>query len=126
MTDAIPEQETEKKDLLSAKIQSLRKVIDGYEKGMVGEFDLFAAAFDGWRELNADPAMRERIDKSIRTKRMGLHQLASIDMSKGDPVRKRYDPEEWVKNVPEGYEGSPVNFYLDRSKSLLTFLENLE
>jgi hypothetical protein len=51
--------------------------------------------------------------------------MMHLDMSKGDPIRERYDPNRWVGMIPPEFKGKEGEFIKDRIGSLNSLFEAL-
>lgn len=113
-------------DIMSKELELLRQTIQEFEKKDISTLDLFSKAMDAWENLNRDETLRGRIDIGLRKQRLFLRDLyGQLDVTHGDPARKRYDPNGWVTEAQTLEKGHEEGFYLDRTKSLLTFLEGI-
>lgn len=114
----------EKTTLIGAGIEGLKKSIDAYEQGKIDAVGLVMGATNVWENLNSDSEAKMKIEEEMRDRRMALHQMAPIDISRnGDPVRRRYDPNMWMQSIPEFMKDHPKEYALDRCKSLVNLLE---
>ena len=97
---------------------------------LAGEKIDYATALHGvmtiWGDIYAKPDLRIKIENGLREKRLKMRTSFEMDMSKGDPVRKRYDPTLWMRNIPPELTKNPSLYVSDKCKSLLTFLESLD
>jgi hypothetical protein len=79
-----------------------------------------------WTDVNFEPELHKLIEDELRLKRMQMNAFGTLDISKGDPIRKRYDPYGWQEHVLEDYKSRPGEFYVMRCNSLVEFFETLK
>jgi hypothetical protein len=114
----------DKSTLLGAGIEGLKNSIEAYDQGKIDAAALVLGATNVWENLNSHSEVKVKIEEEMRDRRMALHQMAPIDISRnGDPVRRRYDPNMWMQSIPEFMKDHPKEFVVDRCKSLLNLLE---
>ena len=104
-------------------IDGLDKAVEKFQKGEISDLQLFAHAVNTWKEVNRNEKLKSSLEEEMRKRRMALHQMASLDISKGDPVKKRYNPNYWLFTEQIGED--PQGFLLDRIASLKNLLERL-
>lgn len=93
----------------------------------IDTLEFLKSIMDVWGNLNSNPTAHSKIESGIRDRRMKLSSVFTLDIPRhGDPIRKRYDPTLWMRNVPQELKQQPSVYILDRCKSLLTFLESLD
>ena len=124
-----PDQNKEKtvKHFLSKNeiIDRLDDAVKQSEEGKISDLQLFAHAANAWREANHNPAIKSALEKEMRKRRLVLHQIAPLNISKdGDPIRKRYDPNYWLGT--EELRNNPKGFLLNRIASLKNLFESLQ
>jgi hypothetical protein len=117
-------EKTDKNTLVNSGIEGLKKAIEAFEGEQIDAAGLVAGATNIWNNLNSNSEIKVKIEEEMRDRRMALHQMAAIDISRnGDPVRRRYDPSMWMQSIPEYMKDHPKEFAVDRCKSLLNLLE---
>ena len=110
-------------------INDLDLATKGFQEGELTESMMYIKVLDAWEKANTNKRLHQLIEGEIRRRRMVIHhQIGEIDISKGDPIRIRYNPAYWFTNVPEEFKSKEKLqvFILDRIKSLREFFVNLE
>ncbi len=116
----------EPKPVLDNALRDLRTAIGDYEVVKIDSTGLYCSVLNIWSDLAGNIEVYTKIEDAMAEKRRMMGQIAPIDLSMGDPVRQRYDPLNWVKNIPDDNSVHPGAFILDRSKSLLSLLEGIQ
>lgn len=110
-------------------INDLDSAVKDFQEGEITDLAMYARVKNAWAKANTNKKLHRLIDEKIREKRMVIHhQIAEIDISKGDPVRAIYDPNRWLTNVPKEFKVSEEKFrefILGRIKYLREFFVNL-
>jgi hypothetical protein len=109
-------------------INELDSAVKAFREEEITDLGMYARVKNAWEKANADPKLHKMIEKEIKIRRLRLHQLVEIDISKGDPIRARYDPAYWFTNVPAEFKVNEEKFrgfILDRIGSLREFFVNL-
>lgn len=104
-------------------IDGLDEAVERFQEGEISDLQLFAHAVNAWKEVNRNENLKLSLEEEMRKRRMALHQMAPLDISKGDPIKKRYNPNYWIgtKQMRE----NPQDFLLDRIASLKNLFESL-
>jgi hypothetical protein len=105
--------------LVEEKVNQLDQIVSDFQNKQISELKIYNRVVKFWDEVNQNPILKPMIEVQIRELRLQLHQLAPLDISKhGDPVRRRYDPREWIGRIPPEFEKKEEVFVLDRIRSL--------
>lgn len=112
------------RELVELAIIDMKAAIAGFY-GFPNAENLLNTSLYVWEGVNSSEKVRLLIEEEIRQKRIILNQFATLDIGKdGDPVRRRYDPNLWQGNIPKQFEFNKGGYILERSESLLQFLES--
>lgn len=107
-------------------INDLDQAVSDSQDEKISDLELFARAVNAWKKANENETLRKMIKEEMRRRRLQLHQIAQLDISKhGDPIKQRYNPNFWLIKMPEYFKGKEEEFILDRIKSLREFFVNL-
>lgn len=92
--------------------------------GEMNALEVLGEAIQVWKAINQDKELAKKREAYFRQQRQILHQLAPLDMSKGDPVKERYNPYSWLGKTRE-IKGKPQEFIQEKMSSFRLMLENL-
>jgi hypothetical protein len=118
--------EPDRKSTLQGAITGIKEDVEKFNSNSIDTAALLHGVMSTWGDIYAVPELRTKIERGFREKRLKMRTYFEMDMSKGDPIRKRYDPTLWMRNVPPELKSNPSLYILDKCKSLLTFLESLD
>lgn len=118
--------EPERKTTLQSAITDIKEDVQKFNNNSIDTPALLHGVMSVWGDIYAVPELRTKVEKGFREKRLKLRTFFEMDISKGDPIRKRYDPTLWMRNVPPELKSNPSLYILDKCESLLTFLEGLD
>lgn len=104
-------------------IEDLKKSISDFQGNVIQSDELLMKALGAWLKVNGDPVYQQKLDNRIRDMRVQRNMMSPIDIRQGDPIKKRYDPNLWMKSIPSDLAGKPYLHILDRSKALLDLFE---
>ena len=77
-----------------------------------------------WTQVNADPILREKLDAKFKVMDNAAKAFGQSDRDGVSIARLRHDPNKWDNEIPP-YLNDPVAYLEDRSKALLSVLENI-
>lgn len=107
-------------------INDLDQAVSDFQDEKIGGLEMLARAVNAWRKANENEALKKMIKEEMRRRRIGIHQIARLDISKhGDPIEHRYNPKYWVVKMPKYLKGKEEEFVLDRIGSLREFFVSL-
>jgi hypothetical protein len=112
-------------DVIGEASQLLIDAIADYQAHKFTYAGLYFDALVIWTGINNNPTLHKIVEEGLRKKRQEMATVFTLDLSKGDPIRKRYDPSFWMDEIPRKMESDPSNYVYDKCKSLLSFLEGL-
>ena len=118
---AIADPETLKGDAT----KQLEEIAEDFTNNRIDSMGFYMSARNIWENINRNPVLRGKINDALRQQRLAIHQIAAIDMSKGDPIRKRYDPNEWLKNIPPELMNKKDIYLQDKVRSLRNLIKNI-
>jgi len=106
-------------------IKQLEEITEDFTNNKIDSVGLYMSARNIWGNINRNPVLREKIDEALKLQRLAVRQVAVIDISKGDPIRKRYDPDEWLKSIPPELMNKKNVYFQDKVKSLLNLFRSI-
>lgn len=110
-------------ETLEIAIISMKAAIGGFYE-FPNPDSLIGTAQQVWSSLLTKTELRNKIEDEFKIKRQIVNQLTPFDIVvDGDPVRRRYDPYHWQDRIPREFEYNSGGFILERSESLLEFLQ---
>lgn len=111
-------------EVLEVAIVSIKAAVAGFHEFPNAE-NLITAAMQVWSNLLSKKELRDKIESEFRIKRQIVNAFAPFDIViDGDPIRRRYDPYHWQDKIPKEFEYNPGEYFLQRSESLLEFLQS--
>jgi len=112
--------------LVEEKINELDQIISQFRDQQIDGSGMVGQVIEFWNKVNQNPTLKPMVEAKMKELRVQLHQVAPLDISEhGDPVRKRYDPREWIRRIPPEFKGKEDEFVLDRIGSLRDFFTGL-
>lgn len=118
---------TESRIPLSQMVLDLRTTIERFHNRGVGEKDLIFVAQNVWNSIMKDVETKSLWDAKVRAMRVAVAGiLGGIDVSKGDPIERRFNPYKWFEKIPKEYENRESEYVLARAEAFLDLIENLD
>lgn len=112
--------------LVEGKINELDQIVSQFQDQQIDGLGMVSQVLEFWDKANQDPILKPMIEAKMKELRVQLHQVAPLNISEyGDPVKKRYDPREWLGRIPPEFKGKKEEFILDRVGSLRDFFTGL-
>jgi len=106
-------------------ISDLGAAVESYDGGDIDSLKMLARACNAWKKVNRNPQLKRKLEEEMRRRRQYLHAMAGLDMSEGDPVKERYDPNYWVGKIPPEFKGKEGEFIKDKIGSLSNLFQAL-
>lgn len=107
-------------------LTSIDKALSSYHAGEIGDLKFLGVAINIWNVVDSDQSLKGKAEQVMRDQRQYLHQLAGLNISKsGDPVKKRYNPSNWVGDMPKEFKGKEKDFMIDKMLSFRNFVERV-
>lgn len=126
MTEEAKETVTEHLLLKEEIINALDEAVSDFQDGEINSLRMFAQVLNAWNKAYENPTLKTMIEQALRKRRQAMHQLARLDIAKyGDPVRKRYNPQYWLGEMPREFKGKEEVYLLDKINSLREFFVSL-
>jgi hypothetical protein len=108
----------------------LEDAIAQYGHSEISSLKLLAVALNAWNDAHREniPSEVNPVGRLIdlllgKKKQTLLMQKGPEAFKKGDPIEREYNPNFWPGKPPSGFIGSPDDFILARTRSLLSLLE---
>jgi len=106
-------------------LNTVDTALSKFNNGEINEVQFLGEAIQIWKAIKQDKELTKKLKAYFHQQRQILHELAPLDISKGDPVRERYDPNLWVGQMTPEMKGKTEEFFQDKMSSFRLMLENL-
>ncbi len=125
MTEEEVRQKTTEELLREEVMNDLDTAVSEFQESRIGGVELQQRALQAWDKALTNEDLSFAINSRLQLLRVVMNQLAKLDISYGDPVRKRYDPNLWIESVPLEFMGKEEEYIIDKINSLRIFFFGL-
>lgn len=106
--------------------KGLREYIEMFENTEIDALPLIQASWNIWDNMNDNPKLKEKLDAEIEKRQKVIDDISGSSQKGGITARDRYNPHQWLMNIPTDMINDKYTYLADRAKALLNLIESVK